>query len=336
MQKNLERLKKAYKENGVCLGIGAGASVASNIPGWKGLLKKMANKSFGDDQIFNYFEENGLSYEGFASFLKISKGESDFIKILRDALYGEFSFYNQNIDKSNYSRFVKEIDKNSTLRAIAGFCAIEIEKSKFRANPKVHGIINFNLDNILRVYAQAKYKKRFMRTVERASAGRGEGSINTYHIHGMLRFDRKTGKSKESPDKLVLAEDEFYNVFNNPTEFYNYSFLYLLREYSFIFIGLSMQDINLRRLLQLSYSEILNGYKDEGVKGEDFLEKKSEKMKHFALLERPNSEILVEYHERTLAEMGVRIIWMSSYSEIPEILSHVYETKSDHWKRVYK
>lgn len=112
-------------------------------------------------------------------------------------------------------------------------------------------------------------------TVERASAGpyaqseseRGSfvpRRINIYHLHGYLRFDKKAGEPRKETDKITLTEQDYFDVFNDPTSIFNYTFLHLLREWTCLFIGLSMQDENVRRLLHYSAKERMESLMAEG------------------------------------------------------------------------
>ena len=327
-----------YKKKGICFGLGAGISVGSFIPSWEKLLQKVSYYKFKDDKIFTEFLKERYSYEGFASFLKLSSASrpalKPFTEIVREELYRDFK---KAIDSSNKAEIIKHVnEKNCTLSSIGSFCACkESEKNTYTANPLVHGIINFNIDRLLRVYTAAKFNERILRTVERASAGRTPGKINVYHIHGMMRFDLEATPKNESPDKLVIAEDEYYQLFNNSTMFFNYSFLYLLREYSFLFIGLSMQDQNLRRLLFLSKNEISEGYKTEKLSENESKEKLESVNKHYAILKEPLNKEIKNFHEITLLGLGVNVIWVNSYDRIEHILKDIYSV-SGTWDDVYE
>ena len=115
--------------------------------------------------------------------------------------------------------------------------------------------------------------------------------------------------------------------------YFTYSFLYLLREYSFLFVGLSMQDLNLRRLLYLSNNEINEGYVAERIKQEKLQDKLKNKKKHFTILQEPKDKLTKDFHDRTLLELGVKVIWVSTYAEIPAILEEIYSSIGD-WKAV--
>lgn len=338
MTTTMIRLKEIYEKKGICLGLGAGVSVDSGIPLWNDLLGIISSNIFNTDKIFNDFLNNRYSSEAFASFLKNSKISKSFPELVREALYGNFKFFKQNIDSSNRRQLVKYVnDNNPTLRSIGSFCAIKKEESEtYTSNPNVHGIINFNIDSLLQAYVYAKFEKRILRTVERASAGRMANKINVYHVHGMMRFDLKTTADKESTENLVLAEDEYYDLFNNPANIFNYSFLYLLREYTFLFVGLSMQDLNLRRLLHLSKTEIIDAYKKEQISEGKLRDKIKRKVnKHYAILKRTGHIQSDNFHQHTLINLGVNVIWVDSYSEIQDIFNEIYSTSEMDWKTVF-
>lgn len=332
---HISQLKEIYTTKGICFGLGAGISINSNIPSWEKLLQNIAYSIFKDHSIFNEFIKQRFSFEAFASFLKVSAEEKgrDFNEIVRAELYGAFK---ENVTMPLGAQFVKEVDaKNITLSSIGIFCAVKDEQhTTIIANPMVHGIINFNIDRLLRVYTHLKFNKNILRTVERPSAGRTHGKINVYHIHGMMKLNVQPGLDGDAPDKLVFAEDEYYQLVDNTTNVFNYSFLYLLREYSFLFIGLSMQDQNLRRLLYLSKNEIKQGYESEKLSANDLANKLEKLNKHFAILKDPQNDVIKNFHERTLIRLGVKIIWVNKYDEIQGILKDIYANKTS-WQALY-
>jgi hypothetical protein len=80
--------------------------------------------------------------------------------------------------------------------------------------------------------------------------------MSVYHIHGYLP------PTREPAERVVLTETDYFDVFAEPLGAFTYTFLYLLREFSCIFIGLSMRDDNLRRLLYYSARERLSSMAD--------------------------------------------------------------------------
>lgn len=203
----------------------------------------------------------------------------------------------------------------------------------FLPNPRIHAIATFNFDPLLQRYVYGRYRKSLLRTVERASAGRSSRKINIYHMHGFLRFDEKVGNlEKEAPDKRVLTELDYFDIYNEPTGIFNYTFLYLLREFTCLFIGLSMQDPNMRRLLHYSMKERREAYKEEGSGDKKI---KKETLRHFAILRRSSQKQIDTFRKDSLLLLGTRVLWIDKFSEIPQRLQDLYETTGDNWQGVY-
>lgn len=152
-------------------------------------------------------------------------------------------------------------------------------------------------------------------------------------MHGNLRFDRKANRPGKEADKLVFTEQEYFDFFNSPTSLFNYTFLYLLREYSFLFIGLSMQDNNIRRLLHYSRKERVLAYEEEKKKTRDEID--SAVLRHFAILRRFESEAKRELIERALNYLGTLVIWVDDYESIPELFGELLVAGGYDWSTVY-
>jgi hypothetical protein len=231
--------------------------------------------------------------------------------------------------------------------AVAALCAVKSEKPRmFRRNPYVVAIVDFNVDSILRKFVQAKYGTRFLRTIERASKDLQLKRIPHYKMHGLLRFEaeRKQQVAKEAADKLVFTEGEYFDRFNSPTSLFNYTVLSLLRERAFLFVGLSMQDDNLRRLLHYSISERMQAFAEEaadsshvGTDSDDAAhpEIANAAIRHFAILRTEQTPGVDAARESTLRKLGVRVLWIDDYDEIPLQLKEMYERGSGRWEDVY-
>lgn len=277
----------------------------------------------------------GASLPAIAAAIRTScRSQKHFAELVRTALYADFHKEVRTLGIHRKDKLVAFVQKkNTTLCAVAALCADAQQRGRYRKNPLVHGILNFNCDAVLRAYISARYGSPLLvRTVERASKSSDLAKINVYHMHGFLRFDSRAGMGdKEASDNLVLTEHEYFDLFNNPLNFFTYTFLYLLREHSCLFIGSSMIDDNIRRLLHYSAKERARGYMDEG-KPFDW---DTKVVRHFAILERRDSEAVSDAKERTLATLGVRVLWVSSFREIPDRLGEMYESAGGDWSQVY-
>ncbi len=140
-------------------------------------------------------------------------------------------------------------------------------------------------------------------------------------MHGLIKF---YATSELGDDELpcVLTEQQYFDFFNRPNSVFNYTFLYLLREFNCIFLGMSMRDDNIRRLLHYSTSERRGaGARAKEVDGKP----PCTALRHFAILKRHSSQ-RDELIEISLRRLGTRVLWVRDYSsEIPERLAYIYE-----------
>jgi hypothetical protein len=339
-----DKLEEAYKSRGLVLVLGAGVSMASGLPSWIDLLKRIADEFFAEDGdvLVDELRKDGYSLTFIASLLKSINPEpkaKPFIEVIREKLYRDFEYFSIDINKKNHTDFFRYMyRKNKTLSAVGSMCVERIKVGKtqrFIANPHIHAIVNFNLDALLQAYVVARFGKRLVLTVEHPSAGLKPGQwnksgvydrrIRIYHMHGYLRFDSKRGDPAKESRKLVLTEHDYFDFFNRPNTLFNYTFLYLLREYPCLFIGLSMTDDNIRRLLYYSMEE-----------GKEGTGKKAKAVRHFAIFKRFEEESLNWITEKTLLDLGTQVLWVDDFAEIPERLGNMYvSTGKNDWESVF-
>jgi hypothetical protein len=119
---------------------------------------------------------------------------------------------------------------------------------------------------------------------------------------------------------MSVSDVQHFDVFDRSGSIFNYTFRFLLREYSFLFIGLSMKDINLRRVLHYSIAELRQSYREEtGTRLPP-----SRVLRHFAILNsRGLAPAMREYVRRDLARFGVRPVWVQGFGQIPEVLARL-------------
>ncbi len=333
-------LNTTYQRKGLVLALGAGVSKCSDIPSWEELLARLVAKCVpnGNEDRYNELRSQGLSPEIIASIIEEHCGKRDiFIKEVRDALYQDYPYYKVPITKSNRKRIAGYIRKNNqTLRTVGSLCAIRNPgKTSCRRNPRIHAIVSLNLDALLQVYIKNRYDKYITRTVERATAETHpeRDQINVYHMHGYLVIGEKIGdKRTEAADSVVLTEQDYFDFINNPNLLYNYTFLYLMREFNVLFVGLSMLDENIRRMLHYSKKERLENL-DQNELSKDELRK--EIRRHFVIMRRSGDGFYDRSLEESLDPLGTQVLWVDDYDEIPVRLGAMYGNAGDDWAKVY-
>ncbi len=175
-------LSDHYKLRGLVLALGAGVSVGSGLPTWDMLLRRIAHRITGSEAIVDKLRHSvGLSLPAIAAVLKSMNRQYKFDGLVRAELYRDFRF-REGITSGNRDEFILDTQqKNKTLAAVAGLCAIGGRGATFARNPRIHAIVNFNLDSVLRTYINERYQERLLRSVERASKASSLSKISTYY-----------------------------------------------------------------------------------------------------------------------------------------------------------
>jgi hypothetical protein len=321
-------LKDAYCDNHLALGLGAGISLNSGVPNWHDLVKRVAEQP---EVSSTRAVAEGLLTAGYdatvvGGYLRsLADSQDSFIEAVRRSLYERFDAqFSKRLDKPNHRAFARLVrEKNPTLHAVGTLCGRYVERDNFEPNRKIRAVLNFNLDFLLQIYTRARFKKRVLRTVERASASASGRLINAYHPHGYLArgLEWKAGdRRKESGDRLVLTEHQYYDAVAASNAFANYTILFLLQTYHFLFIGLSMTDPNLRRTLHLTRAERMRELKAEG-ESDTCAEERSRR--HWAVMQRNNDATINQAICVMLRELGVAPLWLDNWSELSPLLEVV-------------
>lgn len=333
--KSLDRwnlLRSRYQSRGLVLALGAGVAAGCGLPNWPDLLLRVGECCLprkNGRQLVQQLIDAGVTFPAIAGVLesKAPRGRA-FSDILREQLYRDFPFHHAITTRAHRRDLVDFVQKQSpTLRAVTALC-VEREQpdGEFLPNPRIRAVINFNLDAVLRAYAAARYEAYLFRTIERADKPQRMGRIPIYHMHGLLKFDRSRTADDTHEIRSVFTEGEYFDVFNQPHSVFNYTFLYLLREYNCLFVGLSMNDENIRRLLHYSAAE------RRAHIGEPTSSARAA-LRHFAILRHTHSREVDELIGISLRRLGTRVLWLDRFEDLPARLAYVYGP--DEWEQVY-
>lgn len=324
------------------LALGAGVSYGCALPSWPALLVRIGARVLParGGPLVQELIDSGMTLPAIAGILESahSKGATAFVSLVRDELYRDFPFHDAIDTRPEHARLVRHVrEKNSTMRAVAALCVRTAganpgdktgnkTAAAFSANDRVHAILNFNFDSVLRSYTRSRYGAYLFRTIESATKARRRDRIPMYHIHGFLKFYQSARRDDDRDVPCVFTEGEYFDFFNRPHGIFNYTFLYLLREFSCLFIGLSMNDENIRRLLHYSTAEFRQAGRGGGAVGE------RTGLRHFAVLKRSGSDMRDDLTDLSLRRLGTRVLWLEDHQELPERLAHVYGEQA--WAKV--
>lgn len=297
----IEGAKKAYRNQDMVLFLGAGVSRDGGIPVWPTLVKKLhisMLNSLTKDKALSFEEKKMIQELAFDNSLESPLLQMRYIK-------GAFSNeeYYQFVHEAMYGDGVEPNTK--LLHAITKICMPQ------RSYCGIRSIITYNFDNLLEMKLfdkEIQYKviscEKDKQQVDR---------LNIYHVHGYLP---KNYKENSEELNLIFSEEDYHKVYRDAYSWSNLAQLNALRENTCLFIGCSLTDPNLRRLLDVAAR---NG---EAPRHYAFMKRDvigQGKMVNHKILEmyqRMDDEIRTAYYKA----LGLNIIWVDDYKEIPDIL----------------
>lgn len=161
---------------------------------------------------------------------------------------------------------------------------------------------------------------------------KGHNTLPIYHVHGIIP---KTGPT----DTVVFSEEEYHKRYSNSFHWSNVEQLHALSRMHCFFIGLSMTDPNLRRLLDIAHN--MNTTNEDThfaflrrTKKNDYCMpevQKSCKYVHISksLVDEKKQKEIYDLNygviESIFRDLGVQIIWYEDFDELPKLLSNVFE-----------
>jgi NAD-dependent SIR2 family protein deacetylase len=298
----IKNLKEAYNSGNLTLFCGAGTSYDAGIPTWNTLLKSLLKAVYSenhelpdiDTRLANLFQKRiNVSPLILAQYLKTLLGKK-FTTTVRDTLYKECN------------------NKSKTIDAIS-----ELSRQKRNKKP-LKAIITFNFDDLIEEKLNSE-KVEYKSIFSEGERYRDE-EIPVYHPHGFL--PRK--KNLTFKNHIVFSEDAYHSQFIDPFSWGNLVQLNHLNNSTCLFIGISLTDPNMRRLLDVSIRK--NG---KGEKNHYIIKKRyslEELYPESEIIKVKNQEVipvLESIEEQDANNLGFNVIWINSFKEIPEILGEI-------------
>lgn len=281
----LDCAKSSFRENKCSLFLGAGVSIDAGGPTWDDLLYKAIKKNH------KRFTKNDFNK------LYSSCGQSPII--LGRYIAPDKKSLEQITDYIQQYVLYKGVDlkKSELIKAICEFVETD----------KVESIITYNYDDLVETAIRLRGYKQAYSVV--AKSRNTSNELPVYHVHGLIPQNKS-----EIASFPVLSEKDYHDIYRESFHWSNIEQLHALDRNSCFFIGLSMTDPNLRRLLDFSYS------------GND------NEIYHYAFLKRdilfPSDNVEknkqhFEMIEHQLERIGVWVIWYEQYKELPQMIRKI-------------
>lgn len=324
----IRNLKLAFNEGKLNLVLGAGISSIYGLPTWDNLLQRLLLKTIEQEPeiatvlsrcFTKIFNPSPLIADRFLQDSLIDdKIKNKFEKEVRNALYETF-------DKSTESLIMDELIK---------LCAA------LGNSPNLDGIITYNYDDII----ESKLMDKGIDVPFQSIYGQGINSDNKslaiYHVHGYLP---QKGPINEH-NAITLGEFVYHEQYNNIYSWNNMVQINKFRDKICLFIGTSLSDPNIRRLLDIANSQKTNRKYHYILKNrpeKNWVEKRLERIlddnpeifgeKVKAKLDFEDTvnflmEMQNRFDEKDTESLGVKTVWIDDYDkDIYEILNKIRE-----------
>jgi hypothetical protein len=316
-KETINRAQEAISQGNCVMFLGAGVSMSAKLPSWndllKGLMGEVKQLRVSTLEAFkelntHVLDECGDSYLIMARYLQTA------IK-----LYNDKTVFSELIQKYLYN-------DNNTSELLTQLALIVQQK-------KVNEVITYNFDDLLEQNLEKLQLKDSIdyTSISKDAEIKGHNTLPIYHVHGII--------PKAGPvDTVVFSEEEYHSRYSNAFHWSNIEQLHALSRMHCFFIGLSMTDPNLRRLLDIAKKmNENNGDSHFAFLRRKKLEKycisdieRSCKYVHVSesLINKKKQKEIYDLNytviERIFMELGVRVIWYEEFDDLPELVAEVF------------
>ena len=307
----VDTLKQKYHDKNLVLVIGAGVSIDSKIPSWDELIKKLLI-----ELISNELKEKGKlvtedEIKRIAQFTYNNMEDSPLtqIRVIKSELDDDVA-YKKSVHKVLYGNN-PEINTD-LLKAIGKLCTPN------RRHSDIKHVITYNFDDLLeRVLANKDVDYKIICSDKDVSDG---NALNIYHVHGYLPKDLAKINFEAN---LVFSEEDYHKIYRDAYEWSNIVQLNSFRENTCLFIGCSLNDPNLRRLLDVA-ARCGGEPHHYAIMKKRAVDKEKINDSDIKLFEEYTS-IDNRLRKNYFHSLGVNVIWVNNYDEIPQILLKLIE-----------
>ena len=274
-------LHQTVKERKLSLALGAGVSIDFGALKWTSLIEAFYDEIKKENKIDNIEAvQNKIGGTAIINGQFTEDNLKDFMGSLYNGIYASYTHpINRYID-STISHLIPLIKKLH--------------------NSRRFNIITYNYDDYLEQFLDSYF---IPYNILYNEEGIVDEKLNVYHPHGFLPYTATKNTFAEFQKYIVFSEGEYHNLYNDPYEWASILQYFLYRESIYLFVGCSLSDPNLRRILSSTK-----------IKG---------KM-HFALMLTggltKKDQFIVHRH---FMRMGVECIWTDDINEYKTILDNI-------------
>jgi hypothetical protein len=339
---DLEGLMRAWAEKVLVLFLGAGVSKPYGIPTWKDLVLEIV---FDQTDVARRLGAVDLPFRRALAAWLVDYYEYDPIilaRVVKNEIRRRSSRKSKGRDEA-HDLFLEKVREHlypeepptphepTTLTAVADF----IKRSGDQEG--VAAVVSFNYDDLLERKLTGSLKFRSVWSARRSR----DKSLPLLHPHGFLPQE---GDAKDC--RLVFTEDDYHGLTTTVFHWALTAVVNYLRHNTVLFIGLSMLDPNLRRMLDASYVfgdipahwQVQRRHKIASAEMRNVLRDIRDRARRFRkeMDWKPPEEVpelreavlsvlkQADSYDRNLFEsMGVKTLWVEDYDDIPALLERI-------------
>ena len=351
-QENIKSARDAYGRRGLVLYLGAGVSCSIGLPTWWNLIQSLTITMMTEQVDSALAELRKLTPERIAQAkLKIQEEVLDGAAADKSVLILARSIKNHfgvrlpyEVAQALYRPLFQSgaallsvltrgaqgdsLDSYPPLRNSQLFKAIVQLARAQRDLRGVQAIVNLNYDDLIEEWMRDSGIR-----CDTLLSGRRPGrdaSLPCYHVHGVLPF-RKVAQMEinESLDadkqaaalddmrrrfigNFVFSEDEYHTEYSDPYRWSNMTMINQLGRFSGLFVGLSLQDPNLRRLIDVTHRQ----YPD--ITNYAILTRKNPSQGNPRSRQSTLQDLFEKVETDSFNDLGVKVIWTDNYDEVPK------------------
>lgn len=348
----ITELQKAWTDGSLVLFLGTGVSLQYGVPNWRDLVLELLLVTENRFQRFwpeyrsalanwmsSYYDFNLLSLSRVVKY-QLAKESStpaalqqQFAELVRRSLYRVWH-------TPEFNRLRNQRHRSTTLATLAKLIKVGAERGH-----GVAAVVTMNFDNFLEQEldrAGVEYH-----SVCDGASSRGHG-LPILHPHGFLPDSGKLSKPE-----LVFSEDEYHQLAHSPFHWAVGEMSSFLRRHTVLFVGLSMTDPTLRRLLDATVArdgegQIVKPFRRFVIRKDyaapPVTEHKEIRAHIERLADRKRRELDEPHHKsedgiiaavermasqahafdrELFKDMGVGTVWINDYDDLPKVLEKV-------------
>lgn len=258
--------------------MGAGINADYGARDWNTLLQVLSKEFYNGDEKTSKEVRHYVGQELFTSAMVMKTSSFDTYKNLNHELY-EFK------EAKSFN------DPDSTLYQCVDY---------LQGHPGT-SVITYNYDTNLE-YLMKKRDFRYTTIYDDNSFVTKDSVCDIYHVHGLLPYNRYN--EDKFTDSLIFNESDYYYLYNNP---YSWNIAKQLHDFKFnacIFIGISLTDPDMKRLLELASNYLKFNF-------------------IFLRREKGYNEQVFKYITSYFFTFDLIVIWVDDYEEIGKVLKEI-------------